>query len=268
MTWVVSRQNGSSHIVRPGLRIRAAARRQREVSTTQLEAFRRAGSAVFDLALLVDQRRTELAAQGRHPWDADDATRSLLLAVWNARALQAMGSELLDSDRREDPRTTGFVPPVTHQQIWDFFEPVAGWISLARRAAASPQVFVGMEVDLPAALPPLLPLRSGPRKHLKGLLTAGDAMDHLLQQELGVVLNAGRPPARYAVLLGRLEELAAQARASLHYAQGLWDPHYSDELATVILGHLYPALVLEFHLGQFLALPELVVRYRAGATTP
>lgn len=264
----MSKQIDSSHIVRPGLRTRAAAKQQHEVPTTQLEAFRRAGSAVFDLALVVDQRRTELAAQGRHPWDADDATRSLLLAAWTARALQTMGSELLDSDGREDPRTAGFVPQVTHQQIWNFFEPVAAWINLARRAAASPHVFVGLEVELPATLPPLLSLQSGPRKHLKGLLTAGDAMDHLLEQELGVVLNAGRPPARYAVLLGRLEELAAQARASLHYAQGLWDPRYSDELATVILGHLYPALVLEFHLGQFLALPELVVRYRAGATPP
>lgn len=252
----------------PAFRTRAAARRQQEVATTQLEAFRRAGAAVFDLALIVEQRRRELAARSQHPWDADDATRSLLLATWNARALQALGSELLDSDRREDPRTAGFVPEVTHQQVWAFFEPVAGWINLARRAAASPQFFIGTETALPATLPPLLSLRSGPRKHLRGLLTAGDVMDQLLQQELGVVLTAGRPPARYTSLLGRVEELSAQARASLHYAQGLWDPRCSEQLSTVILGHLYPALVLEFHLGQFLALPELVVRYRAGCAEP
>jgi hypothetical protein len=34
-------------------------------------------------------------------------------------------------------------------------------------------------------------------------------------------------------------------------------------LDSVILGHVLPALVLEHHLGQFLALPELVGGYRA-----
>ncbi len=39
-------------------------------------------------------------------------------------------------------------------------------------------------------------------------------------------------------------------------------------LDEVILGHVLPALVLEHHLGQFLALPELVEGYRAPARRP
>ncbi len=249
---------------RPPLRNRLAARRQREVPTLQLEAFRRAGAAVFDVCLLVEGRRAELAAQGLHPWDADPATSSLFVAAWNARALQALGSELLDSDRREDPGTAGFVPLSTYRQAWSFFEPVAKWLGVARRAAANPTFWIGDAVELPAALPPLLGLRSAPRKHLRGMLSAGDAVDQLVEQELGAVVGAGQVPARYRALLPRIEELAAQARSALHYAQGLWHPECSPELEAVIFGHLYSALVLEHHVGQFLALPELALRYRTG----
>lgn len=253
---------------RPSWRNRLAARRHQEVPVTELEAFRRAGSGVYELSLLVEQRRRELSAQGRHPWECDASTSSLLVATWNARSLQTLGAELLDSDRREDPGTAGFVPLVTYRQAWSFFQPVAGWMALARRAAASPDVCAGEEVELPAALPPLLGLRSGPRKHQRGMLNAGDALSALVEQELGAVLGAGPPPARYASVLQRVEELAAQARSGLQYAQGLWHPASTRELETVIVRHLHPALVLEHHLGQFLALPELAVRYRTGWRTP
>lgn len=246
----------------PTLRNRFAARRQHEVSTVELEAFRRAGSAVFEVALLADERRRQLQAQGVHPWDADPASGSLLVATWNARVLQTLGCELLDSDRREDPATAGFVPLVTYRQAWSFFAPVATWLSLAQRAAASEEVWVGDDVALPASLPPLLSLRSGPRKHLRGMLSAGDALDDLLEQQLGAVTSCGPVPARYAAVLPRVQELAAQARSGLRYAQGLWHPETSRELETVILRQLHPALVLEHHLGQFLALPELALRYR------
>lgn len=248
----------------PSFLNRFAAHRQREVSTGDLEAFRRAGAAVYDLALVVEQRRADLAAEGRHPWDSGAATSSLLLATWNARALQALGTELLESDRRSDPRTAGFVPVVTHRQAWSYFEPVAMWISLARRAEANDDYWIAADTTLPAALPPLLDVRPAPGKHLRGLLSAGDALDGLLEQELSCVLTAGEPPARYRGILPRIEELAAQARSSLHYAQGLWHPDSSRELDEVIRGHLSPALVLQHHVGQFLALPELVLSYRSS----
>lgn len=250
-------------VPRVPLLTRWTARRQDEVPTTQLEAFRRAGAGVFQVCLLADERRAALRAEGRHPWDADAASTSLLLAAWNARVHQTLAVELLDNDAREDPRTSGFVPVETYRQVWTLFQPVQSWLSAAHRAAATPDFWIGDEADLPSALPALHRSRAAPPKHLKGLLVAGDALDRLVEQELGAVVGAGEPPARYASALHRIHELAAQARTSLHYAQGLWHPGVTGELQDVILGHLHPALVLEHHVGQFLALPELATSYRS-----
>lgn len=253
---------------RPALRHRVAARRKQEVPTTQLQALRRAGASVFDLALLVERRRDELRAAATHPWDADPATASVFLATWNAQVLHTLGAELLDSDEREDPATAGFVPLVTYRLVWALLEPVGHWIALARRAEANPDFWIGSDADLPVGLPPLLSSRSGPRKHVRGLLAAGDALDGLVEQQLSAVLAAGPPPHRHAARLARIQELFAQARASLHYAQGLWNPELSRDLEKVLLDHLQPALVLHHHLGQYLALPELVVAYRTGWSPP
>jgi hypothetical protein len=252
---------------RPTLLNRLTARVRAEVPATQLQAFERAGGGVFDVGLLVERRRDELAAQGVHPFEADAATASLFLASWNARVHQALGSELLASDSREDPSTAGFLPPETYAQVWAFFSEVQPWLGRARRAAASESVWVGDEVQLPASLPDLARPRSAPRKYLKGMLTAGDALDQLLEQALGAVRSAGDPPTRWAEAAERIKELAAQARSELHYAQALWHPDGTQELDNVIFGHLYPALVLEHTIGQYLALPELVGSYRTGTAT-
>ena len=246
---------------RPSVLNRLAAAMKREVPTAQLEAFERAGASVFELDLLVDERRRELAAAGIHPWDADSATASLFLAAWVARVHQTLGSELLRSDRLLDPRTAGFVPPQTYAQAWAFFQPVAFWMTSARRALATPDFWIGDQTDLPVSLPSVF-RNAGPSKNVKGLLMAGDALDQLVEQALGSVLACGEPPARWAGQFHRLHELAAQARSSLHYAQGLWHPEADGQLEDIIIRHLHPALVLEHHLGQFLALPELVDQYR------
>lgn len=251
-------------VPRPTLLTRLLARRQDEVSTTSLEAFRRAGAGVFQVCLLADERRATLAAEGVHPWDADAASTSLLLAAWNARVHQTLAVELLDSDAQQDRRTAGFVPVETYRQVWSLFQPVQSWLSAAQRAAATPEFWIGDEVELPSALPALHRSRGAPAKHLKGLLVAGDALDRLVEQELGAVVGAGAPPERYAPALHRIHELAAQARTSLHYAQGLWHPGLTGQLQEIVIGHLHPALVLEHHVGQMLALPELATRYRTG----
>jgi hypothetical protein len=248
----------------PSLLNRALAGAKREVSTVNLEAFQRAGAAVFELDLLVDARRAELHAAGTHPWEADGATASLFLATWVARVHQTLGSEVLAADHTLDPRTRGYVPPATHKQAWAFFQPVALWLTCARRAGATPDYWIGDDVELPAGLPSVLRLSDAPRKHLKGLLVAADAVDRLVEQQLGAVLSAGEPPARWRPQHDRLRELAAQARSALHYAQALWHPDADRELEDIILRHLQPALVMEHHLGQFLALPELLDQYRSA----
>lgn len=252
----------------PGLVTRLVAGRRQEMSSVQLEAYRRAGSSVFDLHLAADRRRQELVASGRHPFDADAATVSLFLCAWNARVHQALACELLDADYRHDPRTRGFVPATTYRHALALFTPVAAWLSAGRRAEVSSQFWIGDEVDLPTALPDLHQPRFGPRKSVRGLLTAGDVLHGLLEEALGAVTAAGPAPAEWRPELERINELAVQAHTALRYAQGLWHPHSSAGLDAVILGHVLPALVLEHHLGQFLALPELVEGYRATPDKP
>jgi hypothetical protein len=252
----------------PGLLGRWAAGRRKEVSSLQLEAYRRAGSAVYDLHLSADRRRQELIPAGTHPFDADPSTASLFLCAWNARVHQALACELLDADYREDPRTRGFVPPLTHAYALALFGPVQGWLSAGRRAEATGDFWIGDEVELPAGLPSLRPPRSGARTSVRGLLTAGDVLHGLLEELLGAVTAAGQPSPRWRPQLERITELAAQAHTALRYAQGLWHPRSSADLDTVILGHALPAMVLEHHLGQFLALPELVFRYRRQSAQP
>lgn len=250
----------------PGITTRWVAGRRKEVSALQLEAYRRAGSAVFDLHLSADARREELIASGRHPFEADGASASLFLCAWNARVHQSLACELLDTDYREDPRTRGFVPPVTYRHALALFGPVQGWLSAGKRAEVNADFWIGDEVDLPAALPDLHQPRFGPRKATRGLLTAGDVLHGLLEEALGCIASAGDPPAQWRPTLTRIQELAAQAGTALRYAQGLWHPHSSAELDSVIHGHVLPAIVLEHHLGQFLALPELVDGYRTDGS--
>jgi hypothetical protein len=257
-----------TELLRPGLVNRWAAGRRKEISSLQLEAYRRAGAAVYDLHLVADRRRHELIASGTHPFDADPSTASLFLCAWNARVHQALACELLDSDYREDPRTRGFVPPLTYGHALALFGPVQGWLSAGRRAEVARDFWIGDEVDLPIGLPNLRQSRFGPRKAVRGLLTAGDVLHGLLEELLGSLSAAGPPPPRWQPQLDRVTELAAQAHTALRYAQGLWHPHSTGDLDAVILGHVLPAMVLEHHLGQFLALPELVDRYRSETDRP
>ena len=255
-------------VLRPGFLTRWAAARHKEVSSLQLEAYRRAGSAVFELHLAADRRRQELIAAGTHPFDADASSASLLLCAWNARVHQALACELLDADYRHDPRTRGFVPPLTYAHALALFGPVQGWLSTGRRAEVASDFWIGDEVDLPVGLPTLYRPRFGPPKSVRGLLTAGDVLHGLLEEQLGAVVAAGPAPERWRAQLERITELSVQAQTALRYAQGLWHPHSSAALDEVILGHVLPALVLEHHLGQFLALPELVGRYRSQPGRP
>ena len=181
---------------RPGLLTRWTAGRRKEVSTLQLEAYRRAGASVYDLHLVADRRRHELMVAGTHPFDAEPSDASLFVCAWNARVHQALACELLDADYRHDPRTRGFVPPVTYGHALALFRPVQGWLSAGRRAEVARDFWIGDEVELPTVLPSLRQPRFGPAKSVRGLLTAGDVLHGLLEELLGALSAAGDPPAR------------------------------------------------------------------------
>src|SRR6202011_1048810 len=101
---------------RPGLMTRLAAAMRGEIAATTVEAYRRAGAAAYQDMLDAEQLRADLAAYGGSQWIARSHQASQLLCAWNAFALQTLGDQLVEADYQADPRTAGFLPPVTAEQ--------------------------------------------------------------------------------------------------------------------------------------------------------
>src|SRR5690348_307039 len=96
-------------------KMRASLARERDAAL--LEALRSAGKIAYDELLAAEKTREELTAAGVALWDAPPAVGSQLLAAWNAFVLQTLGEQFLDADYTANPRTVGFVPAVTFDQV-------------------------------------------------------------------------------------------------------------------------------------------------------
>ena len=234
-----------------------------EVSADQLEAFRRAGSGAYALYLEADRTRTELASAGTHPWHAAPETAYALLCTWNAHVLQTLGTALLDADYEAMPSTRGFVPPVTAQQAWLWFEQVEPWLSAARQAELGTVTTTHV---LPADLPPWVIVEPCPPAHLTAMLSAAASLGGLLEAALATVCTLPCGKENEARLV-TLKQLAVSARTTVEYCQGLAHSRADDRLHELIEQRLHTALELQFHLGQLLADPTLVDDY-APDTTP
>src|SRR5689334_16886005 len=129
---------------------RLTARWKGEVGVGTLEAFRRAGGAVYTDYHEAELVRRRLVEEGVDPWQVDRALGAQMLCAWNAFVVQVLGEHLLDADFATDPRTAGFLPAVTHEQVSRCFEAAERWSSLARQAAAG---HVPATEQWPAPLP-------------------------------------------------------------------------------------------------------------------
>ncbi len=108
-----------------------------ERSAAAVEAYRRAGGEVYDLADAFDRARLEWSAKGLNAWPAPHSSQVALLASWNAFALQVLGDELVAADYAADPTTAGFLPPVTARQALAFYGPVpAGYPRCGKHSRA------------------------------------------------------------------------------------------------------------------------------------
>lgn len=258
----------------PPLRLwtRLAARLHGEVPADQLEAFRRAGSGVYESYLAAESVLTGLAASGTHPWAAPAQVRGQLLCTWNAYLLQTLGAALLDADYRAMPSTVGYLPPVTAQQAWALFEQVEPWLSRARQSEHSSSLEVADDLALPADLPAWVEVEPCPRAHLDAMLTAAQEVGSHLEALLGALADAGTPPAGLAPAYERVQRLALDAQSATSYAAGLVHPGADAAMHEVIERHLHAALETSYHLGQLIAAPELVEGYVGprgrGAASP
>lgn len=215
-----------------------------ELSRDTLDPYRAAGRGVYDYVLDLDTARAEGVEL--------PAVQAALLAGWVAFSLQVLGDEMLDADAAYDPATAHSVPPVTAEQVTEFYQPVRQWIGRARAAQASPTYRI--DVPLPEILPPWVEVEPCPPAHL---IAMRQAVMRLREYCEG--LTAGfapqQPHAREIVAQG-----LAEAAAAADYANAMWvatsgpPPAKAHE---VIETNLKQATETYFYLGQVIAMPSL-----------
>ncbi|KAB8181320.1 hypothetical protein [Microbispora catharanthi] len=241
---------------------RMAAAFKGEVSAEELEAYRRAGGFVYTELQQTEALRSKLAAEGVNLWHGPQAAAGQLLCTWNAFVLQAIGEHLLDADYAADPRTVGYVPQVTSLQVGACFAQVEGWVSRARQAAGNSRYLVEKEILLPADLPEWAEASPCPLPHLHGMLAASRAIRQHAEVALGAFEQTVADADQHRADLERLRQLAAEAATAADYAEGLLDTDPAPRMHEAIEQRLQRALDIYYHLGQLIAMPQLIAGYR------
>ncbi|MFC4907695.1 hypothetical protein [Actinomadura gamaensis] len=248
----------------PTLLVRMTAKLKGEVRADTLESFRRAGGVAYAEVQNAETLRRKLAADGANLWHVDPGVSSQLLCAWNAFVLQSIGEHLLDADYAADPRTVGFVPPVTHTQVTACFDQVEAWTSRARQAAGNGSYAVAEAVRVPADLPEWAEADPCPLPHLHGMLAASRAIRQHAEVALGVFEETVRDGHGHDADLQRLRQLAAEAATASDYAEGLLEAVPDAALHEAIEQRLQRALEIYYHLGQLIAMPTLIAEYQSG----
>jgi hypothetical protein len=242
---------------KPGFLGKALAFVQGEVPTDTLEAYRRAGNAVYDLLDKAEAQRLSLKIQGLNPWTAPTATQAHLLCTWNAFALQTLGDQFLDADYQFDPATVGYVPSKTARQIFEFYNQVENWLSHSHQALSNPNYC--LSVHVPAELPPWVEVEPCPPSHLEGMMMAARSLRIHAEAAMSVFESEGLPDSQKAIL-HELHQLLAEANSKIAYAEELFGNQVSEALHERIEGYAKNSIELYYRLGQLLAMPKLVKR--------
>jgi hypothetical protein len=198
-------------------------------------------------------------------WTARPDQASQLLCAWNAFALQTLGDELVEADYQADPRTVGFLPPVTAEQAAAFLGEVEHWSARARRAASDQTYDVAAEIAVPAALPEWARVEPCPRAHLTAMLAAARAMRGRAEAALDDLAKA-EPPEGKAGAASRLKGMAAEADSVTSFGESLWSPQATGEVHEKVENSLRRGIAAYYRLGQLLAMPALLNRPEIAAT--
>jgi hypothetical protein len=226
-----------------------------EVNTKTLEAYRRAGSCVYELIVSSERLRDDMRLEGKTPWSEEYCQQLQVLATWNAFVLQTLGDTFLDADYQHDPLTRGYVPPITAKQAQSFYSSVEGWLNRARQAESNPHF--KCDLPIPASLPEWEEQELCPYPHLIAMMQALDVIHSHAGAALAVFEGTGTPPEKEKQLQ-RLRQLMAEAKAKADYAKGLMGPNVSQELHENIERHAQVAIESFYLLGQLLAMPTLI----------
>lgn len=249
---------------RAKLTTRIAAKLEGEVSADTAEAYRRAGADAYDLLVECEQRRSTQSASAQTPWIEDPAACRMFLCTWCAFALQTLGDAFLDADYRENPRTAGFVPPVTARQVLLFYEDVEPWLGRARAAQSSERF--ALDVRLPARLPGWVDVEPCPREHLAAMRDACRLLcDHA---ELAVADLEHAAGTERGDAVSRVREALAETRSAADYADRLHADTMTPELHRRTEATIKRGVEGAYRIGQLAAMPDLADLARAPARLP
>lgn len=231
------------------------ARIQGEVSANTLEAYRRAGDAVYKLLDRAESHRLEHKVKGDNPWQVDPAHQAFFLASWNAFMLQTLGDKLLEADYKAEPATVGYLPRVTAEQAMAFYAQVEPWLSRANQAQSNPKY--KLDCAVPTELPAWVEAEPCPKPHLQAMLAATRTAHTHAEAALKVFEESDRPEERRPDLQ-KLHQTLGEANSKADYAQGFLGGAMTPEVHEAVEQHLKVALEGYYRLGQWLAMPGLL----------
>lgn len=227
-----------------------------EVPADTLEAYRRAGGTVYDLLAQVEQQRLEGRAEGLTPWTVPPSTQAEMLCAWNAFVLQHLGDTFLQADYNSNPATVGYVPPITADQILEFYAQVEGWVSRAQQAYSNPGY--RLDVAVPAEMPPWSEVEPCPNTHLHGMLQAMRSVrDHAQAALLFLPDNSTLSDPKQQAQAHYMRQILAAAVSKARYAEDLHGSHPTQEVHERVEPFIKEAIEGFYLLGQMIAMPTL-----------
>ncbi len=238
----------------PKLMMRVRAALSGEVSAQTVEAYHRAGGAVFDLYVEMEQRRGELATEHVDLWDLDSSTGAQFLCSWNSFALQTLGDAFLAADYSADPKTVGFLPKVTERQVLAFYSEVEPWVSRAHQAHGNPEY--EFDVVIPARLPMWVAVDPCPHAHLDAMLAACTTIRE--HAELAVADVERAAADRHGSDLAQLRQALSAVTSAADHAASLDHHHAPRELHARIEDAIKSAIEGAYRRGQRAAIPRLI----------
>jgi hypothetical protein len=236
-----------------GVWSRMVAGLQGQVSVDALEAYRQAGSTVYDLLDRVQRRRDEARLGGRSPWEADRGLQFQIAFAWNAFVLQTLGDELVAACVA-GAGAAGFLPRVTADQAAAFYQQVEPWVSRANQAATNPAY--EPDVLLPAELPHWVEVQPCPRAHVVAMVAAVRSIQGRAEIAVGT-FEAGAVPEPIRQRFGLVQQRIADADTAADYALRLWAGDPSGDVYDQVEQHVKAALEGYYVAGQMLAVPSL-----------
>lgn len=217
-----------------------------EVSRESIDPYRAAGGAVYDYVMNLDTDRVQASLEPH--------LQVALLAGWVAFALQVLGDEMLDADAALDPSTADYVPPVTAEQVMEFYEPVQAWMARAQAAKAS--LSYRLDTEVPEVLPEWVEVEPCPQAHLVALRQAVNR----LRSQTESLMAGFEPGPSQAHAKDIVAQGAAEAGSATDYANRLWGATSGpppEKLHENIEASLKHAVETYFYLGQVIAMPSL-----------